>query len=275
MKVNLESLKGMKFHADVPNLLLGGAAGLAVGSGVVYLVLRRTMESRFDAQMDAELSSIRSHYNDRLKEQLSAAVSLVPEVGSPFVGRLKDRVDLADSGGDEERPVSFAGLVGLESEERTFHVTEGGDPYEGIDGDDGADDGDLGEEGEEEDSDDSGGGLVRADPTAAASLNRDLRRPYMISALEFADTPPDWQQLTLTYYVPDDALCDDKDQPIEGAAILRTVGPIKQVKFGAMSGDPNLCYIRNQELEVDFEVVRNQRSYADAVLNYGQPNRGS
>lgn len=282
MPINLKNpFREMKL--DVRSLLLGSFAGLTVGGTTAYLVLRRTMESRFNDRLDAEVAVVRALYNDRLKAQLSDAISLVPEIGNPFVGRSVP--DLGDPGtGDDDHGFSAVGDHAVDevvwAAEQGSSVLSGGikfDPYEGIDGDDGADDGDpdSARANEEANRDDESGHLVLAESAPDVSVARDLRRPYMISAVEFADSPPEWQQLTLTFHVPEAVLVDDKNQPIEGAAVIRTVGPIKQVKFGAMSGDPNICYIRNQELEIDFEIVRDARSYAEAVLGYGKPNRGS
>jgi hypothetical protein len=274
MQINFKNpFKEMKL--DVPSLLLGSFAGLTAGGAGAYLVLRHIMEARLNDRLDAEVADVKAHYNDRLKTQLSDAISLVPEAGSPFVGRPVR--DLAGGGGDEERPVSFAGVVGLESEVRTFTITEGGDPYEGIDGDDGTDDGDPSEKrsNEEADSDDESGDLVLVDQAAASPVARNLRKPYIISEEEFTDTPPEWQRLTLTYFAADKVLVDDKDQPIERGNVVKTIGIVTRSDFGAASGDPNICYVRNQDFEVDFEVVLDNRAYADAILHYGQPNRGS
>ena len=96
--------------------------------------------------------------------------------------------------------------------------------------------------------------------------------PYIISAEEFSDTPDGYQQLTMTYFAEDGILTDDKDQPVPD--IAGTTGVLDR-KFGGLSADPNICYVRNRKLEVDFEVVLDRRSYMDVVLNYGRPHPSS
>lgn len=258
MQINLDTLKGMKL--DVRSLLLGSAAGVLAGGGASYLVLRHTMRSNFDSRLNAEVAAVKSHYNERLKAQLSDAVSLLPEVGHPFVGQPGRGMDSDQEGGGEAALGDHA-----EMQVDSLRIT---DPYEGIDGDE--DGGDLDSDDDEEDGSDE-----PDDPEPGHPLVRNLRKPYIISKAEFGETPPGWQQLTLTYYWGDMTLVDDKEQPVERGNVAKTIGMITKGDFGKISGDPNIVYVRNQDLELDFEVVWDPRSYADAVLHYGQPNRGS
>lgn len=101
--------------------------------------------------------------------------------------------------------------------------------------------------------------------------SRDTTKPYVISPEEFAEQELGWQAVTITYYAADRVLTDDKEQPIRD--IRSTVGPLSKASFGGISGDPNIRYIRNERLELDFEIVLDERAYVDVVLNYGNPNR--
>ena len=102
--------------------------------------------------------------------------------------------------------------------------------------------------------------------------DRDTTRPYVISPLEFGECDPGWQQLAITYYVADSVLADDREQPIRD--IVGTVGPLSVEGFGGISEDPSIRYIRNERLELDFEICLDRRAFTDVVLNYGNPNRG-
>ena len=102
-------------------------------------------------------------------------------------------------------------------------------------------------------------------------LNRDVTKPYIISVEEFGEAEPGWQTIGLVYYAGDGVLADDKEQPIRD--IKSTVGPLAREGFGGVSQDPEVRFVRNDRLEVDFEICWDPRSYADAVLNYGDPNR--
>lgn len=97
--------------------------------------------------------------------------------------------------------------------------------------------------------------------------NQGTDRPYIISNEMFEDSELQYNQTTLTYYEGDGVLVDDRDQPL---TIKPTLGE-GTLKFGNASGDVNLVYIRNEKLEVDFEVCRAMGTYAEEVL--GVPAR--
>lgn len=99
--------------------------------------------------------------------------------------------------------------------------------------------------------------------------SRDKTKPYVISPAEFSESLVGWQQLSITYYAGDKVLADDAEQPIRD--VLMTTGPISREGFGGISEDPSIRYIRNEKLELDFEIRWDDRSYAEAVLNYGNP----
>lgn len=232
--------------AAVGGLLVGGAAA----GGMAYLLLRKSFQSR----LDAEVATVKTQYNDRLKAALSNSIHAMPEAGVPFVGRPDDSFNLAGDPGHRELWDAALGNPPEVAERRVI------DPLEGLD------------DGEEEP--DSGDAQDDSEEGAPAPVTRDLRRPYVISAMEFADSPPGWQQLTIKYFDADGTLVDDKDEPVPN--FQKIVGPIKSLDdFGGMSGDPYIRYVRNQDMETDFEILFDPRSYADGVLNYGQPNRGS
>lgn len=96
-------------------------------------------------------------------------------------------------------------------------------------------------------------------------------KPYEISRDDMGEAPVGWQGICITYYGGDNVLVDDQDDPIRD--ILKTVGPINKENFATMSGKPYVRLVRNERLEVDFEIAYDPRAYADAVLNYGKPVR--
>lgn len=101
-------------------------------------------------------------------------------------------------------------------------------------------------------------------------LDRSARttdRPFIISKEEFEDAELEYSQNTLTYYQGDQVLTDDKDQPLLDVTIVLE----SNLRFGNASGDMNVVYIRNDKLEVDFEVVQDLGYYTEEVL--GVPRR--
>lgn len=101
-------------------------------------------------------------------------------------------------------------------------------------------------------------------------LDRDARsnaRPYIIETSEFVNGDPEYNQITLTYFDGDGILVDDNMQPISNK--VQTIGT-NEPEFGRGSDDINVVYIRNEELEVDFEVVRSDESFAHQVQMRGR-----
>lgn len=87
--------------------------------------------------------------------------------------------------------------------------------------------------------------------------------PTVIDLYEYDQTDDpryrEWEQYTLTYYVGDNTLVSQTDSVIEGKDLVRTVGDL----LGSFPEGGDSLYIRNPILKMDFEVVRDPRSYAD------------
>lgn len=102
-------------------------------------------------------------------------------------------------------------------------------------------------------------------PIAPLSERRDTTEPYIITVDEFmeASDADARTQITLTYYSDDDVLADEKDLPID--SIDYTIGIENLSKFGEGSGDGRIVYIRNEYIDVDFEVILHQGNYSEIV----------
>lgn len=95
---------------------------------------------------------------------------------------------------------------------------------------------------------------------------RDPEKPYIITEKEFFED--DRQTITLTWFEGDEVLADEKDEHIPD--IDRVVGEDNLLRFGVGSGDPNVLYVRNEKMEVDFEVVKNEGKYTEQILGFVQ-----
>lgn len=90
------------------------------------------------------------------------------------------------------------------------------------------------------------------------------QEPYIISMDEYIEDELNHEKLALLYYEEDDTLADEQEQIV--ANVLEMVGPKALVSFGEGSDDPDTVYIRNEYLGIDFEVIRNGKSYKKEVL---------
>jgi len=106
-------------------------------------------------------------------------------------------------------------------------------------------------------------------------IHRSPDRPYIISHDEFMESDQDFEQVSLTYYESDETLVDSADDVVPD--IESTVGDDNLSKFGHGSKDENIVYIRNERLEIDFEVARSLGKYSEEVLGFlehsDQPRR--
>ena len=83
--------------------------------------------------------------------------------------------------------------------------------------------------------------------------------PYIIHVDEFNQNEPEHEQLIYTYYEIDDVLADSRDNTIDDMDAVVGLGNLG--RWGHGSGDEHIIYIRNEELKLDFEVVRDRGSY--------------
>jgi len=226
---------------DGASVLLGTLLGAGVGAVLGWYVARRSMEK----EIAREVAGIKQYFAS--KARATAAAGEGSDAGE------RTEAAMADPGG-----VRTTGRV----------ITKISDPsidlvlyprhpeLEGLEvvgpGDD--------EDHEDEDED--------ADDSPAEPLVRDTTKPYVITREEFADENETYSKISLTYYTQDDTLTDERDAPIRDTSI---VGEAYQELFGQDSDDPDIVLIRNDKLQVDFEISRMEQSYTFHVLGYGKP----
>lgn len=93
---------------------------------------------------------------------------------------------------------------------------------------------------------------------------RDPYNPYVISALEFMDEMEgEFDKITITYFEGDNTLCDERDEILDDIEGL--VGSDSLSQFGVKSDDPNVVYVRNEKLKIDFEIVLDPQNYGEIV----------
>jgi hypothetical protein len=78
-------------------------------------------------------------------------------------------------------------------------------------------------------------------------------------------------QVTITYFEGDDVLVDESDEVISKKD--EVVGMENLNKFGHGSFDPNVVYVRNPKLDIEYEILRHQGHYATEILGLNEePN---
>lgn len=94
----------------------------------------------------------------------------------------------------------------------------------------------------------------------------DENEPHLIDIDEFVNNETGYEQYSLTYYMGDGVLADDKDQPIEGDKLDMTVGDNNLAEFQKMGEIAHCVYVRNHKLRAEFEISRSEGKYSEEVL---------
>ena len=93
-----------------------------------------------------------------------------------------------------------------------------------------------------------------------------INGPYVITPEDFASSPPGYNCCPLDYY-KDGTLADGWGVPMD---IEETIGEEALDHFGEYVDD--VVYVRNERLELDYEVTRDPRTYKEAERAYSDPN---
>jgi hypothetical protein len=237
------NIKGARI--DGASVLLGAVLGLGVGAVSGWLLTRRTL----DKQIAKEVAGVKSYYADK------AAASSAGDGDNADTARVSAalgiRVDPENIRAltDAERALLAANKGDLPSLSLGFVQSER----------DEVDDDDIGPD--EEDGSDEG-------PVLQSGVLRDTLVPYVVSRDEHLEEGLEFSKVTLTWYSGDGVLTDERDSPLNDISIA---GENFFLKFGELSEDPSIVYIRNERMTLDMEIILKEASFSETVLGYGKP----
>lgn len=96
--------------------------------------------------------------------------------------------------------------------------------------------------------------------------------PYVIHVDEKEEM--DYQSETLTYYEGDDVLCNERDEIIDPDYRNELIGEDNLDRFGHGSNDVSVVYVRNDKLEIMYEIVRSPHKFAEEVHGFHHSGYG-
>lgn len=99
----------------------------------------------------------------------------------------------------------------------------------------------------------------------AEQEKRDEGKPYIITISEFMGNTSRSSQMTVTYYEKDDVVANELDIPWE--EYESRLGD-DNLHFGCGSSDPTIVYIRNEDRDEEYEVIRSTGSFAQEVAGF-------
>jgi len=91
-----------------------------------------------------------------------------------------------------------------------------------------------------------------------------MDHPYIIDADCFASDGLENNKLTITYYEGDDTLVDDGEEIIVDRDMIIGMDTLRQFGDGG-SMDPDVVYVRNEQLGIDYEIIRRYDCYHQEV----------
>ena len=207
---------------------------LAVGSIAGYFFAKRQLTEEFEEQLTEEVSATKDFYSRMHKKDFAtpaeAARALIPEEPSEETLRRVLTGLKYTADGTPAHIAAIRGDVDLEPAS-IFDGTE-----------------------------------TEFDLDAEVAA-RTSEAPYILLRDEFMNNERDFTQDTLTYFRADKVLIDAADQPVPDVDDL--VGEGNLLRFGYLSGDQRVLYVRNEQKELEFEILLSDRAYTEEVLGLG------
>lgn len=241
-------VRSPRFH-----ILAATVVSAGVGAGVTYVLTKNHFKTKYEELANREIQEAQKHYSEKIraaKEDPKAKRVVPNKPGKVDVSKLVEKL-----GYNIEAPAeSEEDLVVVEEKSLTVVEAE--------------EDGTLMVEEIVESNifdspqEDLEGGF----DYEAELARRKGDRPYLITLDEFSES--EYDSATLTYYEEDDVLLDEQEDPIPDPD--KIVGDDNLLRFGQGSKDKNVVYVRNDSLELDYEILRSKNSYAQDVLGYIQ-----
>jgi len=215
-------------------IVLAFICGATVGGVVVAAALDRKYKTKYAQIADDEIESVKDHYRmkemDLLETQKEIASQPKPNLET-MTKHLKERAkaELISEG---------EGYIQREDTEE--------------------------EESEEPEAENA----FERPPLPPWEYDREMagrtgEHPFIMHFEEFQQSECS-HQLTITYFEGDDVLVDESDEVITKKD--EVVGMDNLGKFGHGSNDPNVVYIRNPKLDVEYEVLLHKGHYAIEIL---------
>lgn len=248
----------------------GAGIGVAAGFAVGYFVLGKRLKTKYEKIADSEIAEMAEHYR-QLKIGLEAEAAkrrpleeLVVERGYSQAG---ERYDEAERRAIDEVNARFPDNEGSVQEDTESGAPGGPAASKGF----GPSLQDLGSNtgspADAQESETSVRNVFEEDDEEwdyeIETRGRRPDVPYIIHVDEFRENDPPHEKMILTYYEEDDILARENSHVIEDMDEHVGLGNIG--RWGHGSNDPNIVYVRNEEMAVDFEIIRDHGSFHDTA----------
>lgn len=219
-----------------------GLLGLAAGGALGYFLTRRQLESKYNTIVEEEIAEMREHYRRKL-------VGAENTILKPELETLVDQQGYKSN--DEAPPMVVTPPASVveaaeAAKEEGVVETKAPDPEETRN-------------------------IFRDTPSSEWDEHKERAqrspvRPYVIRYDEREELG--YEVITYTYYEDDDVVCNEKDEVIDASDRERIIGEKNLDRFGHGSDDDDIVYVRNDALQMEMEIVKSDKSYAEEVHGF-------
>lgn len=236
--------------------LLGLTVGVAAGAAVSYLVAYRRAETKYNKIADDEIEVMRQHYKSKTlalegnaqKRDLDEMVtekgytqstkpSSPPMAVPPPNLVMADDSEMADDEPDDSEMAADENTTNVEKTTPTVR--------------------NIFREAEYQDHWDYHEELKKRSPEF----------PYVIHYDERYEME-EYDNISLTYYEGDDVLCNERDEIVDPDERDALIGDKNLFLFGHGSNDAAIVYVRNDRLELVYEIVQSPNHFAEEVHGF-------
>jgi len=227
--------------------LIGVAIGTAVGATAAWAIAYRKAETKYSKIADDEIAEMRDHYREK-------ATALEAEAAKRPVEEIVRERGYSSSNADTTAPpmaVQPPAAVRESEDEDSEPEVQNRNVFE------------------------------EARVEYEWDYHEERRRrspdiPYVIHYDELHEIEA-YSEVSLTYYEGDDVLCNERDEIVDPDERNDLVGEKNLERFGHGSNDASIVYVRNDKLQIVYEVVKSPNSYAEEVhgFNHDANYRGN
>jgi hypothetical protein len=256
MKTNKVLERSLKMNKGFVKGVLIFATGVGVGALIATIVLKKKQEREqtftyvYNVKDDGEV--VNKDYLDNYRTSTDEEGAAVKDLNEERVKRT-------------ERPRS-----------NPYGKLVGGLGYAGedIDGEPGdyVDPAELASPTEDEEETDGKDYYDFEKKTEEANNHSPKQHPYVITVEQFGEEMDHYDKITIYFYEDDEVLTDENEEVITDVSAI--VGDDALYSFGDGSGDAEIVYVRNDKMQIDYEVIRLSKSYAETVCGFTDGKSG-
>lgn len=251
--------------------------GAGIGGGIAYLLTNRRLEAKYSKISETEIAEMREHYVAKVRAAESTAAK------RPVEEIVKARGYSSPDAQTTSPPMAVqppSKVMGSE-DEVAGEPDDSAMASDDVEGPHGVSSPDIPTASEDAAAQarnvftDHGPPEDDWDP-AEERKKRSPDIPYVIHYDERNDMEG-YDDMTLTFYEGDDVVCDDRDTVVDPDRRNMMFGDANLEKFGHGSGAAEIVYVRNDRLEIVFEIIKSPNHYAEEVhgLSHESYDRGN